>query len=88
MAFFSTAPNLPNEEKARLEFHFQQLAECVGVERFQLPVLKSSALAQNNSGLDAIKGIASIVGEHLDWKTEELTIDVEPKPAEQCGGGG
>ena len=36
---FTAKPNVTVGEKSRIEFHLQQLAECIGFDRFLLPVL-------------------------------------------------
>jgi len=83
MLFFKSSANLPDGEKARLEFHLQQIAECVGPERLKLPVKSISALRFD----DAEQALNSI-GKHLKHDVSGVTIQTELKQQQQCGGGG
>ena len=85
--FFKAKPNLPDGEKARLEFHLQQIADALGMERMRLPVL----------GLKSIRGwmttktpqqIIATIGEHLSHDVGDVGFNLDPKQLQQCGGGG
>ena len=86
MAFFRSEPNLPVNEKARIEFHLQQLAECIGFERFQLPILKMESLLELREA--PIEQMVGYVGEYLMHDTAGLSVAVVPEAPEKCGGGG
>ena len=86
MAFFKPTPNLPDGEKARIEFHLQQIAECIGCERFQLPVLPMDALLE--LGETQIDQLVGRVGKHLKHNIAGLRVVVVPETPEKCGGGG
>ena len=80
--FFSAKPNLPDSEKARIEFHLQQLADCIGMERFQRPVVSTDSLLHqfSNSAQDLI----GFVGQHLSHDVSELKIEFVPEQVEKC----
>lgn len=83
MAFFKSKPNVPDGEKARIEFHAQQIAENLGFPRLELPILSPSAVF-GNTPADTMKR----VGQHLSHDVSDIQIVVEPKAVEKCGGGG
>ena len=86
MAFFKSTPNLPDDEKARIEFHLQQIAECVGFDRLTLPVLsENSLLSENPRTADQLK---CLVGEHLGHDVSDVRIQTFPMQPEKIGGGG
>jgi hypothetical protein len=89
MAFFKLTPNLPDDEKARIEFHLQQIAEGIGFDRFQLPVRDAESLMGSSQSEyrtpDQIKGL---VGDHLGHDVSGLSIQTVLLPPEKCGGGG
>ncbi len=88
MAFFRSEPNLPDTDKARVEFHLQQIAECIGFDRFKLPVLcMKSLLGLYESKLTPDQMIG-FVGEHLYHDINGLRLTVVPEQLEKCGGGG
>lgn len=88
MAFFNTKPNLPDTEKARIEFHLQQLAECIGLARFKLPVLSMKSLLElSQSGLSPNDAMG-FFGEHLKHNVSGVELRCVPQQLEKCGGGG
>ena len=88
MAFFKTKPNLPDDEKARIEFHFQQVADCIGFDRFQLPVIGKESLVQLAKSSHSAEEIVAFTASHLGHNADGLRVDVELKSVEQSGGGG
>ena len=86
MAFFKPEPNLPLNEKARVEFHLQQIAECVGFERFQLSVLTMDSLLELCES--TIEQMVGRVGKHLQHDTAGLRVVVSPETLQKSGGGG
>lgn len=85
MAFFKSTPNLPDDEKARIEFHLQQIAECIGFDRLRLPVLSErSLLAGTNQTADQLK---LLVGEHLGHDVSEVKVQTFPMQPTKVGGG-
>ena len=92
MLFFKTTANVPDGEKARLEFHLQQIAECLGHDRVMLPVLSaSSVLFQEQSNQNdprSPRDIMTIAGKHLGHDVGEVTIQTTLLQPEKCGGGG
>ena len=86
MAFFRAEPSLPVNEKARIEFHLQQIAECIGFERFQLPVLNMDSLLELCES--PAEQMVGRVGKHLEHDTAGLRVVVTPETPEKCGGGG
>ncbi|MFT5301614.1 MAG: hypothetical protein ACI814_002420 [Mariniblastus sp.] len=88
MAFFKPTANLPDEDKARIEFHLQQIAESIGFDRFSLPVLSAQDILYGAGGTLAVEGIKHTVGQHLHHDVGTLTIKTELTELEKCGGGG
>ena len=92
MAFFKPKPNLPAGEKARIEFFLQQIAECIGVDRFKLPVLSENQLvhgeAANPTEFPTVDQIKNRVGNHLRYDVSELKLQTFPMQPQKVGGGG
>jgi hypothetical protein len=86
--FFKPKPNLPDAEKARIDFHFQQIAECIGFDRFRLPVLSRTTLLEPFESKQAPPQIIRFVGDHLGHDTAGLQFSVVPQQAASCSGGG
>ena len=86
MAFFKPKPNIADHEKARIEFHLQELAESIGFERILLPVVQANQLLNLKSREP--REIAAFVGEHLSHSTGNLQMQVAIEAQEKCGGGG
>jgi tellurite resistance protein len=87
MAFFKSSPNLPDGEKARLEFHFQQLAECIGFESFNARVLAEDAI-YGVGGNRTAEEVVQVVADHLSHDVSDLKVQFVDNPAKACGGGG
>lgn len=88
MALFKVKPNLADGEKAKVEFHFQQLAESVGYDRLKLEVQsKETLLGLCESGMTAEQMLV-FVGEHLSHDVNDVKIAIDPQQPEKCGGGG
>lgn len=90
MAFFQSTPNLPCNEKARIEFHLQQISECIGFERLKLPVLNEDELVRGggHANIHSADQIMVAVGNHLDHNVSEIRLQTLPMPTQQSGGGG
>ena len=88
MAFFKLAPNLPDDEKARIEFHLQQIAECIGLERLTKPVANESSLLYKTGVLQTTDQIMNLAGRHLGHDVGGITIETVYLPPETTGGGG
>jgi hypothetical protein len=88
IVFFKPKPNLPDAEKARIDFHFQQIAECIGFDRFRLPVLSRKTLLEQFESKQTPPQMIRFVGDHLDHDTTELQFSVVPQQAASCSGGG
>ena len=91
MAFFKTAPNLPDGARARIEFYLQQIADCVGLEVFAKPVIGLQELigmARSDDADQSIRGVVKFAGRHLGHDVSELRVAFAPKEVEKCGGGG
>ena len=78
---------MPDNERARIEFHFHQLSDCLGIERFKLPVLGLKELRHNDSR-QSNDQIVRFLGKHLAHDVGGLRVAVEPQELEKCGGGG
>ena len=88
MPFFKSAPSISEDDKPRIEFHLQQLAECIGPDRFKLPVLGKDELLGGSDQVRSADEILNVVGSHLDHDVSGITIQSVPLPPEKCGGGG
>ena len=86
--FFKPKPNLPDAEKARLEFHLQQIAESIGFDRFQLPVLSRKTLFGLHESKQTAEQMIRFVGNHLAHDVSGIRLELVPKPGGNCGGGG
>lgn len=86
MVFFKPKAAIGDHEKARIEFHLQEIAESIGVDRFRLPVLRRHDLL-------ALQGktpeqIVAFTAQHLSHSVAGLQVQVAIEPKEKCGGGG
>ena len=87
--FFAAKPNVTDGEKSRVEFYFQQLGECIGFDRFLLPVLsREKLLGLVESGNQTNEQIIRFLGEHLEHDVDGLRVQLEPPQAANCSGGG
>ena len=85
MVFLKAKPNVSDHEKARIEFHLQQIADCVGFQPLQLGFISPEAFLKSPSTLpDLIKQVAA----HLSHDITDLQVLTLPKKVEKCGGGG
>ena len=85
MAFFKTALNLPDMEKARIEHALQRLGECLGVEKFLLPYQSLHSLV---GVFQTPEQIVEFAGGHLSFDVADIQIVVEPQTLKKSGGGG
>lgn len=89
MAFFQTKPNLPDGEKARIEFHFQQLADHLGIGQLLLPVVDEHDILTENGAARTPLQVKDFVGEHLGVDVSGFQVQVQPPlPVKQASGGG
>jgi hypothetical protein len=88
IVFFKPKPNLPDAEKARIEFYLQQIAECVGFDRFELPVLSRKTLFGLYESKQTPEQMIGFVGDHLTHDVTGIRFDVVPQQPGNCGGGG
>lgn len=90
MQFFKSKPNLPDGEKARIEFHLQQIGECIGFERLSLPVMNEVSILNGDgqSELRSPKQIKELVGERLGHDVSGLSVQSFPMQPAKSGGGG
>ncbi len=86
--FFKPKPNLPDAEKARIEFHLQQIGECVGFDRFTLPVLGRKTLFGLYESKKNPQQMIEFVGNHLAHDVSGIRLNVVPQQLQHCGGGG
>lgn len=88
MPLFRISAGLPDHEKARIEYHLQQLSECLGFRRFQIPIL----IPENSFGHDAhqisVQKALEIVGQHLSYDVKGIEVRTLPQPLPISGGGG
>ena len=85
MGFLSAKPNLSGNDKARIEFHLQQILDCVGLPAAQLPVVQPQSWLTPDCD---IQRLAKLSADHLSHDISDLRIEVSPQQLEKCGGGG
>lgn len=88
MPFFRSSPNLPDHEKARIEFHLQQLAECLGGDLLRQPVMDPEVTFGNDPSSTNLDEVLAKIGKHLGMDVRPITIQTSLKSPEVCGGGG
>lgn len=90
MAFFKSKPNLPDGEKARIEYHVQRIAECIGFDRLTLPVLSERSVfyADVDSERRSAEQIMSLVGKHLGHDVGGISLQTLLLQPQKSGGGG
>ncbi len=92
MLFFRSTANVPDGEKARIEFHLQQIAECVGLDRVMLPMLDAASVIyqdqSNQSETRSSRELMDLAGKHLGHDVSGLSIQTTLLQPEKCGGGG
>ena len=87
--FFAAKPNVTVGEKSRIEFYLQQLAECIGFERFVLPVLsRQKLIGLVEAEQHTPEQIVYFLGEHLNHDVGEIRVQLDPQQAADCSGGG
>lgn len=86
--FFKTKPNLPDAEKARIEYHIQQIAECIGFDRFRLPVLNRETLLGLFDSQKTPMEMIQFVGDHLKHDASGMQFRVVPQQGANCSSGG
>lgn len=86
IVFFKSKPAISDHEKARVEFHLQEIAESIGFDRLHLPVVRRHDL-MNLHGKTA-EEIVAFAGQHLSHDTAGLQVQVAIEVQEKCGGGG
>ena len=75
-------------EKARIEFHLQQIAECIGFDRFTLPVLSRKTLFGLYESEKDPYQVIRFVGNHLGHDVSGTRFRVVPQQPQGCAGGG
>ena len=86
---FTAKPNVTVGEKSRIEFYLQQLAECIGFDRFLLPVLsRQQLMGLVEEDQRTPEQIVGILGEHLNHDVGEIRVQLDPQQAADCSGGG
>ena len=85
--FFKSKPNLPDGEKARIEYGLQQIAQTVGVEQMKLPVLSREMLL-GWVGSKTPQEMIGAIGQHLSHDVAGVGFQLDPQQLQQCGGGG
>ena len=91
MQLFKSKPSLADGEKARVEFHLQQIAECITADRLRLNVVSEEDLLTGADGEAAFTNVDALVtkiGEHLSHDVANISILSQPQQLEKCGGGG
>ncbi|MFG0291022.1 MAG: hypothetical protein ACF8CQ_22835 [Rhodopirellula sp. JB044] len=73
--------------KSRIEFHLQQIAECVGFERFTIPVVsRETVFGVYESGRNP-QHVIEFVGKHLGHDVSGIQVRVGLPQAPAAGGG-
>lgn len=84
--FFKTTANVPDGEKARIEFHLQQIAESIGMDRLRLPLVPMATFEKWAN--ETPEQIIALVGDHLSHDVGQFGFQAGPPQSQQCGGGG
>ena len=84
--FFKTKPNVVDGEKARIEYHLQQISDCLGGDSFKRPVIRRSELLDWSAAGTDPQAVIARVGEHLQCDISGLTINVVPSETRDGGG--
>lgn len=85
--FFKPKANLSDAEKSRIELCLQQIAECVGFERFTLPVLSPKTLFEVYETERNPQHVIEFVGKHLGHDVSGIQVRVALPQAQSAGGG-
>ncbi|WP_149497432.1 hypothetical protein [Roseiconus lacunae] len=91
--FFKLKANLSDAEKSRIEFHLQQIAECVGFDRLTLPVLSRKSLSDLYESEKNPQHVIEHLGDHLKHDVGGIQLRVVPQQSQSscssggCGGG-
>lgn len=85
--FFTPKASLSDNEKSRIEFSLQQIAQCVGFERFTLPVVSRQTFFDVYQAERNPQDVMALVGEHLGHDVNDIQVRVA-LPQAQSGGGG
>ena len=91
MQLFKSKPSLADGEKARIEFHLQQIAESITADRLKLEVLTEEDILAGDSGGSALADVDSLtkkLGQHLSHDVANISILQQPQELEKCGSGG
>ena len=88
MTFFQSKPNLPAADKAKVEFRLQQIADCIGFDRFQLPVQPLKDLLALADAENLVERAVAFAGKHLSHDVSGLRVVIAPQELEKWGGGG
>jgi hypothetical protein len=91
MQLFKSKPSLADGEKARIEFHLQQIAESITADRFKLEVLTEEKILAGRSNVSAAPDIESLlkkIGDHLSHDVGNISTLSQPQELEKCGSGG
>ena len=86
MIFFQSKPDVSITDKARLEFRLQQIADCIGADKFLLPVLSLEHLLP--PGQSALDSTLAAVTNHLGVDFSGFKIQESLNVIEQKSGGG
>lgn len=85
--FFKAKANLSDSAKSRIEFCLQQIAECIGFERFLLPVVSRKALVDVYEVERNPQQVIALVGKHLGHDVDGIQVRVALPQAKSAGGG-
>jgi len=91
MQLFKSKPSLADGEKARIEFHLQQIAESITADRLTLIVLSEEDVLTGDtegSSFTEIDSLAKRIGQHLSHDVGNISIVQQPQELEKCGSGG
>ena len=92
MMFFKSAPNLPDNGRARIEYYLQRIAESIGIQRCKLPVLAPPRLLyqQPNEPADyrEVGQLKDFAGRHLGFDFTDVQVQTFPMQLQKIGGGG
>lgn len=86
--FFRAKPNVSDAVKARIEFYFQQVVECIGLERMRRSVLSRQHFLDRFESDPTPSAMITFIGDQLQHNTSGLKSRLELKQGASCNSGG
>ena len=82
--FFKSSPNLADNEKARIEYQLQLIADHIGFDRMLSPVVSIDKI----TSFDNVDAVKQFVGGHLGHDVDNVKVQTFPMQLQKVKGGG